>query len=60
MSIRNVLEIQDVESEKFSSLRLEYKETITLMEVEYCYYIFMINPKLVLCIKYDTIKLLSF
>jgi hypothetical protein len=49
-----------VESEKFSSLRLYYKETIILMEMKYRYYIFMINLKLVLCIKYDTIKRLPF
>lgn len=38
VSNRNVLEIQDVESEKFNSLRPHYKETITMMEVKYCYY----------------------
>lgn len=55
VSNRNVLEIQDVESAKFNSLRPHYKETITLMEVKY--YIFMMNGKLAFFIKYDSIKL---
>lgn len=66
MSSRNVLEIQEVYfalCEKFNSLRSHYEETITMMEMKYCYYgtnIFMINGKLALIIQYDLIKFLPF
>lgn len=57
VSSRNVLEIQEVYfalCEKFNSLRSHYEETITMMEMKYCYYgtnIFMINGKLALIIQ---------
>lgn len=41
MSNINILEIQDLESvlhEKFNSLSFHYKETIKMLEVNYCYY----------------------